>query len=61
MTRRNLFQNQKIDLETRYVYFDFNLLKVCMHIKKNWKMHKWKPLYGIDSYPPNSFCPYILF
>lgn len=35
MTKRNLFQNQKIDLETRYVYFDFNLLKVRMHIKKN--------------------------
>ena len=61
MTKRNLFQNQKIDLETRYVYFDFNLLKVRMHIKKNWKMHKWKRLYRIDSYPPNFFCPYILF
>ena len=35
MTKRNLFQNQKIDLETSYVYFDFNLLKVRMHIKKN--------------------------
>lgn len=33
--RKNLFPNQKIDSETRYVYFDFNLLKVCMHIKKN--------------------------
>lgn len=23
MTEKNLFQNQKIDSETRYVYFDF--------------------------------------
>ena len=61
MTKRNLFQNQKIDSETRYVYFDFNLLKVCMHIKKNWKMHKWKQLYGIYSHPPSFFCSCILF
>lgn len=35
---KNLFQNQKINSETRfnwYVCFDFNLLKICMHMKKN--------------------------
>ena len=36
--KKNLFQNQKINSETRfnwYVCFDFNLLKIRVHMKKD--------------------------